>query len=53
MKFLFVLNKLPYPPRDGGTVPTFNWIRRLSTEHHVSLLYVKDEKAEIKPSSVN
>ncbi len=43
MKFLFVLDVLPYPPRDGTTIPTFNWISRLSSKHSVSLLYVKDE----------
>jgi len=43
MRFLFVFDKLPYPPRDGTTIPTFNWISRLSSKHHVSLLYVKDE----------
>jgi len=45
MRFLFVLNRLPYPPRDGTTIPTYNWISRLSSKHHVSLLYVKDETA--------
>lgn len=42
MKFLFVLDVLPYPPRDGTTIPTFNWISRLSSEHKVSLIFVKN-----------
>jgi glycosyltransferase involved in cell wall biosynthesis len=33
-------------------VPTFNWINRLSSRHHVSLLYVKDEKNEISHRQV-
>ena len=45
MRFLFVLNELPYPPRDGLTIPTFNWISRLSSKHQVSILYVKDKMA--------
>jgi glycosyltransferase involved in cell wall biosynthesis len=47
MKFLFVVDQLPYPPRNGVTIPTFNWISRLSLEHRVSLLYVKDDMIEI------
>lgn len=43
MRFLFVLDLLPYPPRDGTTIPTFNWISRLSSKHNVSLLYVKNK----------
>lgn len=43
MRFLFVLDVLPYPPRDGTTIPTFNWISRLSSKHNVSLLYVKNK----------
>ena len=52
MKFLFISHRLPYPPRDGTTIPTFNWISRLSSKHHVSLLYVKDNKAVLNDSQI-
>jgi glycosyltransferase involved in cell wall biosynthesis len=47
MRILFVLDKLPCPPRDGATIPTFNWISRLSSNHRLSLLCIKDEAIEI------
>ena len=53
MRILFVLDKLPYPPRDGSTIPTFNWISRLSSKHDVSLLYVKDEAIELNQQQVS
>ena len=52
MRFLFVLDVLPYPPRDGTTIPTFNWISRLASKHQVSLLYVKDEKTVLNHRQV-
>ena len=53
MRFLFVLNRLPYPPRDGVTIPTFNWISRLSAEHHVSLLYINDKMTILNNQHLN
>jgi hypothetical protein len=52
MRFLFVLDVLPYPPRDGTTIPTFNWITRVSSKHHVSLLYVKDKMAALNDQQI-
>ena len=43
MRILFVLDKLPYPPRDGETVPTFNDLIRLSRGNDVSLLILHDK----------
>jgi hypothetical protein len=45
MRFLFVSHRLPYPPRDGTTIPTFNWIIKLSAGNEVFLLYLKDKMA--------
>lgn len=42
MKILFVLNQLPYPPRNGVTIPSYNYLRGLSESHEVSLLFLKD-----------
>lgn len=42
MNILFVLNQLPYPPRNGVTIPTYNYLAGLSKEHNVSLLYLND-----------
>ncbi len=53
MRFLFVLDKLPYPPRDGATIPAFNWISRLSTKHHVSLLYIKDKMTKLNHQQID
>ena len=52
MRILFVLDRLPYPPRDGSTIPTFNWISRLSSKHNVSLLYVKDETVALNHQQI-
>lgn len=41
MRILFVLDQLPYPPRNGVTVPTYNYLRGLSERHDVSLLFVR------------
>jgi len=41
MQILFVLDQLPYPPRNGVTVPTYNYLRGLAERHDVSLLFVR------------
>ncbi len=41
MQILFVLDQLPYPPRNGVTVPTYNYLRGLAERHNVSLLFVR------------
>jgi glycosyltransferase involved in cell wall biosynthesis len=52
MRFLFVVDRLPYPPRDGSTIPIFNWISRLPSRHHVSLLYVKNKTAVLNNQQI-
>ena len=42
MKILFVLNQLPYPPRNGSTIPSYNYLTGLAKSNEVSLLFVSD-----------
>lgn len=44
LNILFVFNQLPAPPRNGVTIPTYNFLKGLSQRNNVSLLYVKDER---------
>lgn len=46
MKILFVLNQLPYPPRNGVTIPTYNYLSGLAQTHDVSLLFLRDPSPE-------
>ena len=46
MKILFVLGQLPYPPRNGVTIPTYNYLTGLAERHEVSLLLVRDGTRE-------
>ncbi len=46
MKILFILNQLPYPPRSGVTIPSYNYIRGLAARNEVSLLYLRDPAHE-------
>ena len=44
MNILFVLNHLPYPPRNGVTIPSYNLLAGLSRSHNVSLLFLDEGK---------
>jgi glycosyltransferase involved in cell wall biosynthesis len=50
MKLLFVVDQLPYPARNGVTIPTYNWIKRLYKEHKIDILYIKPSKVKIEKS---
>ena len=52
MKILFVVDELPYPPRNGITIPAFNHMSRLSRYHYVSLLFLKKTSQKIDPLEV-
>lgn len=43
MKILFIVDELPYPPRNGVTIPTFNYLSRLALMNEVYILYVVDK----------
>lgn len=42
MKILFLTPRLPYPPRKGDQVVTYNRLRTLSTRHEITLLTFTD-----------
>ena len=52
MKILFVLDQLPYPPRNGITIPTFNYFSKLACDHHVSLLLVKENIEQLDQEQI-
>jgi glycosyltransferase involved in cell wall biosynthesis len=52
MKILFVLGQLPYPPRNGVTIPTYNFLTGLAAHHDVSLLLIPDGTRESKSGSL-
>ncbi len=39
MKILFIVDELPFPPRNGVTIPLANFIERLTPHHDLTLLY--------------
>lgn len=46
LKILFITSQLPYPPRNGVTIPVFYTITELSHSHDVYLLVVHDFPVE-------
>ncbi|MFV9644337.1 MAG: glycosyltransferase family 4 protein [Desulfobacterales bacterium] len=52
MKILFVSDQLPYPPRNGVTIPTFNYMSRLALHHDVSLLFLTEDIQKIDRKQV-
>lgn len=42
MKILFVLNQLPYPPRNGVTIPSYNYLKGMAETNEVYLLFLRD-----------
>lgn len=46
MKILFVLDELPYPPKNGVTIPAFNYLSRLALEEEVSSVTFDGECSE-------
>ena len=52
MNILFVLNHLPYPPRNGATIPSYNLLTGLSRFHNISLLFLNDGKEPINTNMI-
>lgn len=46
-RILFITDELPYPPRNGVTIPSFHLITGLSIYHDVSLLFLKKDSRNI------
>lgn len=42
MRILFVLNQLPYPPRNGVTIPSYNYLKGMAEYNEVYLLFLRD-----------
>jgi glycosyltransferase involved in cell wall biosynthesis len=43
MNLLFITDHLPFPPRNGITIPLANFISQLAGNHAVTILYVTDK----------
>lgn len=47
-RILFITDELPFPPKNGVTIPAFHFLSRLAVENEVSLLFLQSpwQKAE-------
>lgn len=47
-RILFITDELPFPPKNGVTIPAFHFLCGLAVEHEVSLLFLQSpwQKAE-------
>jgi len=52
MIILFVVDQLPFPPRNGVTIPVYNYIAGLKKHFKIHLLYVTDGKNIIDNSQL-
>lgn len=43
-KILFIVDELPFPPRNGVTIPSYNLIKGLREEFTIALLWIRNEK---------
>lgn len=48
MNILFITDRIPYPPHDGGSLRTYNIIKQLATRHTVTLVALIHSAAEIE-----
>ncbi len=53
MKILILHNKLPYPPKDGGSIAVLEFARELANQHHeVTLLCMNTKKHFFPPDQL-
>lgn len=53
MKILFLTNKVPYPPKDGGSIATFGMMKAFADAgHQVSVLAMNTKKHHVTPYEV-
>ena len=53
MKILFLTNKVPYPPKDGGSIATFSLIKAFSNAGHaVTVMAMNTRKHHITPFDI-
>ena len=53
MKILFVLDQLPYPPRNGVTIPTFNYMRKIAPKKNIFLLFLNNNSQKISKKQLS
>jgi glycosyltransferase involved in cell wall biosynthesis len=54
MNILQIANKVPYPPKDGGSIATFNHTRGFALlGHHVTILSLNTKKHHVDIESLN
>jgi len=53
MKILFLTNKVPYPPKDGGSIATFSLIKSFNNAGHaVTVMSMNTRKHHITPFDI-
>jgi glycosyltransferase involved in cell wall biosynthesis len=53
MRILFLTNKAPYPPKDGGSIATLNMIEAFADSgHHATVLAMNTRKHHISPYEI-
>jgi polysaccharide biosynthesis protein PslH len=53
MKILFLTNKVPYPPKDGGSIATFSMIKAFANAGHaVTVVSMNTRKHHITPFEI-
>lgn len=53
MKILFLTNKVPYPPKDGGSIATFGMIKAFADAgHKTSVLAMNTRKHHVTPFEI-
>lgn len=53
MNILFLTNKAPYPPKDGGSIATFGMIKSFAdADHKVSVLAMNTRKHHVTPFEI-
>lgn len=51
MRILFITDRIPYPPHDGGNLRTFNIVKQLARRHHVTLVALIHSPSEVDNAS--
>ena len=48
MKLLVVMVNYPFPPRTGSTIVAYNFMKHLSSRHHIDLICLRPDGDEIE-----
>jgi glycosyltransferase involved in cell wall biosynthesis len=52
MNMIYIVNQLPYPPRNGETLPTFNDIKEIRKHDGVSLILLNDDNKRCRKEEI-